>query len=35
MKTAVINNNVLSLILIEMGLDKFIIYNDKAAEFDK
>ena len=33
MKTAVINNALLSLIVIEKGLDKFIIYNKKAESF--
>jgi hypothetical protein len=33
MKTAVINNALLSLIVIEKGLDKFIIFNKKAEQF--
>lgn len=33
MKTAVINNALLSLIVIEKGIDNFIIYNKKAESF--
>ena len=33
MKTSVINNNLLSLIIIENGIDKYIIYNKRAQAF--
>lgn len=33
MKTAVINNALLSLIIIEKGINQFIIYNKKAESF--
>ena len=33
MKTAVINNALLSLIVIEKGINKFIVYNKKAESF--
>lgn len=33
MKTAVINNALLSLIVIEKGIDKYIVYNKKAESF--
>lgn len=35
MKTAVINNALLSLIVIEKGIHNFIIYNFKAEQFRK
>ena len=35
MKTAVINNALLSLIVIEKGIHNFIIYNYKAEQFRK
>lgn len=33
MKTAVINNALLSLIVIEKGINKYIVYNKKAESF--
>jgi len=33
MKTSMINNALLSLILIEHGLHEFILYNEKALGF--
>jgi endoribonuclease Dicer len=33
MKTAVINNALLSLIVIEKGINQYIIYNKKAESF--
>jgi hypothetical protein len=35
MKTAVINNALLSLIVIEKGIHNFIVYNFKAEQFRK
>ena len=33
MKTSVINNNLLSLIVIENEIHKYMIYNTKAPSF--
>ena len=33
MKTSVINNNLLSLIVIEKGIHEYIVYNEKAPAF--
>lgn len=33
MKTSVINNALLSLVVIEIGIDKHILYNNKAISF--
>lgn len=33
MKTSVINNNLLSLIVIENGIHNYMIYNEKAPSF--
>jgi len=35
MKTSVINNALLSLIVIENDIHEFIIYNEKAEAFKK
>ena len=35
MKTAVINNTLLSLIVIENGIHEHIVYNKKAKAFKK
>jgi len=35
MKTSVINNALLSLIVIENGIHEFIIYNEKAEAFKR